>query len=441
MRVVNIGVYVVILAGIVLWYLDHKKVWENPVGKGIAAYPVLLGILFIANSASFVMTFVENREEQRIMRQGYAGDEISVTVRLERDDVTEEYRLPVRPRQYDSKETRQLMEQAFEELQAHMKGENSSYERISTDLNLELDYEQYPFDVSVEPEDYSLVDETGRIHNSEEELEASGFDQKEIEQGISTAVKITLSYGEITQDRTYPLTIVLQEQEPVERTFAAAKKKLTTLEQQKAGEESFELPDMVEGVRVMRTNDRGIGPLQILLFGGLLMGFAVVWDKEQKRQQIRRRQQQLLRSYPWFVNEMVLMLGAGMQVRHIFSQMLSEYQNMQTEDDRIPLIKELMVADQAFHLGMPEEQIYYQLGRRLGLSCYTKLMTLLEQNVVKGSRGLKDIFEQEEQAALEERKNLAKKLGEEAGTKLLGPMIVLLLIVMFMILVPAFMSF
>ena len=441
MRVVNIGVYVVILAGIVLWYLDHKKVWENPVGKGITAYPVLLGILFIANSASFVMTFVENREEQRIMRQGYAGDEISVTVRLEKDDVTEEYRLPVRPRQYDSKETRQLMEQAFEELQAHMKGENSSYERISTDLNLELDYEQYPFDVSVEPEDYSLVDETGRIHNSEEELEASGFDQKEIEQGISTAVKITLSYGEITQNRTYPLTIVLQEQEPVERIFAAAKKKLTSLEQKNAGKESFELPDMVEGVRVMRTNDRGIGPLQILLFGGLLMGFAVVWDKEQKRQQIRQRQQQLLRSYPWFVNEMVLMLGAGMQVRHIFSQMLSEYQNMQTEDDRIPLMKELMVADQAFHLGMPEEQIYYQLGRRLGLSCYTKLMTLLEQNVVKGSRGLKDIFEQEEQAALEERKNLAKKLGEEAGTKLLGPMIVLLLIVMFMILVPAFMSF
>ena len=61
MRVVNIGVYVVILAGMVLWYLDHKKVWENPVGKWITAYPVLLGILLIANSASFVMTFVENR--------------------------------------------------------------------------------------------------------------------------------------------------------------------------------------------------------------------------------------------------------------------------------------------------------------------------------------------------------------------------------------------
>ena len=90
---------------------------------------------------------------------------------------------------------------------------------------------------------------------------------------------------------------------------------------------------------------------------------------------------------------------------------------------------------------MAEEQIYYQLGRRLGIPAYIKLMTLLEQNVVKGSRGLRDIFEQEEQAALEERKNLARKLGEEAGTKLLGPMVLLLVIVMLLIMVPAFMSF
>ena len=37
--------------------------------------------------------------------------------------------------------------------------------------------------------------------------------------------------------------------------------------------------------------------------------------------------------------------------------------------------------------------------------------------------------------------NEAKKYGEEAGTKLLGPMILLLVIVMMMIMIPAFMSF
>ena len=42
--------------------------------------------------------------------------------------------------------------------------------------------------------------------------------------------------------------------------------------------------------------------------------------------------------------------------------------------------------------------------------------------------------------AFEERKNLAKKQGEEAGTKLLLPMFMLLAIVMVIVVVPAFMS-
>ena len=95
----------------------------------------------------------------------------------------------------------------------------------------------------------------------------------------------------------------------------------------------------------------------------------------------------------------------------------------------------------AIELGMSEEQAYYRLGRRLGIPCYIKIMTLLEQNMKRGGRGLVDMFEQEENIALEERKNLAKRYGEEAGTKLLGPMIVLLLVVMLMIMVPALWSF
>jgi len=44
-------------------------------------------------------------------------------------------------------------------------------------------------------------------------------------------------------------------------------------------------------------------------------------------------------------------------------------------------------------------------------------------------------------SAFELRKNLAKKLGEEAGTKLLLPLFMMLGVVMVMIVVPAFLSF
>lgn len=441
MRIINIILYLVMIAALLLWYVNEKRIWVNEAGKRIGSYRMLLVIAVIANSISFLLTFVEQTDSRLVERQGYDGEELPIHLQLEMDGQTEEYTLSVRPRQYSEEEAKRLMKEALNELNVSMKGENRSYEDITMDLNIVLDREKYPFDIDVQPEDYSLIDELGRVHNNEEELVLAGFEKEDMQKGISTAVKIVLTYGEWTMERRYPMTIHMREQEPVEQVFANAKKGLADLEQRKQEESTFLLPDEVEGVRILRTDQQGVQPGQVLILGVLFMGAALVWKKEQTRQQKQERKQKLLRSYPWFVNEMVLMLGAGMQVKHIFSQILEEYRVTQAADDREPLIRELMVADQAFHLGMAEEQIYYQLGRRLELPAYIKLMTLLEQNVVKGSRGLRDIFEQEEQAALEERKNMAKKLGEEAGTKLLGPMILLLVIVMLMVMLPAFMSF
>jgi hypothetical protein len=50
-------------------------------------------------------------------------------------------------------------------------------------------------------------------------------------------------------------------------------------------------------------------------------------------------------------------------------------------------------------------------------------------------------METEEQAAIQTRKELAKKRGEEAGTKLLFPMMVQMAIVMIIVVMPAILSF
>ena len=51
------------------------------------------------------------------------------------------------------------------------------------------------------------------------------------------------------------------------------------------------------------------------------------------------------------------------------------------------------------------------------------------------------LLEQEAQNAFEERKHAAKRYGEEAGTKLLFPMMLMLGIVMVILLVPAVLAF
>jgi len=64
----------------------------------------------------------------------------------------------------------------------------------------------------------------------------------------------------------------------------------------------------------------------------------------------------------------------------------------------------------------------------------------LEQNRKSGTRNLRTLLELELADAWEQRKNLARKLGEEAGTKLLLPLFLMLGIVMVIIMVPAMMS-
>ena len=67
-----------------------------------------------------------------------------------------------------------------------------------------------------------------------------------------------------------------------------------------------------------------------------------------------------------------------------------------------------------------------------------KLGTLLSQNIRKGNKDLLLKLRQEAAVALEERKNRARKAGEEAGTKLLLPMMMMLCIVMVLIMIPAY---
>ena len=90
--------------------------------------------------------------------------------------------------------------------------------------------------------------------------------------------------------------------------------------------------------------------------------------------------------------------------------------------------------------GTAEGEAYEKYGVRVGIPVYRKCGTMISQNLRKGSKGLSDLLKREAQEAFEERKNQAKKQGEEAGTKLMIPMFMMLAIVFVIVIVPAFFS-
>ncbi len=106
-----------------------------------------------------------------------------------------------------------------------------------------------------------------------------------------------------------------------------------------------------------------------------------------------------------------------------------------------PAYEEMVVTCREIESGVGERTAYEHFGERCGGRRYRKLSSLLIQNAKKGTKGLAALLEQEAEEAFEERKNSAKKLGEEAGTKLLFPMLLMLGIVIAIIMVPALLSF
>ena len=105
-----------------------------------------------------------------------------------------------------------------------------------------------------------------------------------------------------------------------------------------------------------------------------------------------------------------------------------------------PVYEEMLITLREMQGGVSEAEAYERFGKRCGTSTYLKFSTLLSQNLRKGSKGISDILRMEAIQSYENRKNTAKRLGEEAGTKLLVPMLGMLAVVFIMVMVPAFLS-
>ena len=102
--------------------------------------------------------------------------------------------------------------------------------------------------------------------------------------------------------------------------------------------------------------------------------------------------------------------------------------------------EELGVAMRQMHDGVSETKAVECFGRRCLLQQYLRFCSLITQNMKKGAEGMLAILETEAMDSLERRKEHALQLGEKAGTRLLFPMMLMLLIVMGIIMVPAFMT-
>lgn len=406
-----------------------------------------LMILLVGTILSFAM-YVSSRQKERELRvieRGGSERTVSLTAQLgeEGNQREETVTLQVEGKEYTQKEIDAYMEQIKEELPTLILGENEDIDHVTKPLNLFGSIDQNPVRVTWISGNYGLMDGKGKIRALEiaEEGELCMLTARLSCQGYEEEVRfyVRICPGEKTEDELLreELEQAIRRQEEADRT-------------------SWEitLPEEVAGNRVMwvrRTNDNSV--VILALAAALAAGVYFAKDRDLHKK-IRQRKGKLLLEYPEFVSRLVLLVGAGMTVRGAMYKMAETRQGRRTEASQGKAVhgkeaqgKASLIYDEVAYLcneldsGISEAKAYYNLGRRCGEQRYIRLCMLLSQNLRKGTAELTALLRGESAEAFEERKRNARRIGEEAGTKLLLPMSMMLVIVMMIIMVPAFLSF
>ncbi|HJB91668.1 MAG TPA: type II secretion system F family protein [Candidatus Eisenbergiella merdigallinarum] len=393
----------------------------------IGRYERLLALLLAGTgltAALLAASWLGEREAVDKLKRPVAGEggrSVSLDVQIG-EEAPEQVSLNVPERAFSPEEEDWLLEEASSRLSSQMEGEGWDPDAVRSDLELPRELCGGLVEVTWQSSDYDLMDGSGKIR-----------EQLLPEEGEAVTLTAVLSCGEDSRTLTFPLRLVPEETGASARLLREVGRRM----EEDSGEEEVPLPAEFEGQKVS-WYEPASAPFAwsaLLTAAGCLALYAA-WDRD-LLEEGKRRREELALAYPSFLAKTALFAGTGMPLRTIFFRMAKDGQKRGAG----PVEEELLRACREMESGVTQLQAIESFGRRCGLPQYKKYASLLSQNLQRGTGGLLEALNREAEDAFEERKRYAKRRGDEAQTRLLAPMLMMLAVIMMLILVPACFSF
>lgn len=399
---------------------------------------IKMAVIFIVGVIAFAGVFwmdnnekvIQNENGEAAVKRNRPGDgkreeELQVQIGKTEEVITVE----IEEEQFSDTELQENFENAGRELETLILGENQSLDEVRNNLNLITRIPSRGIQVAWELDNYKVM-------NLQGELVTDAL----TEEGTPVKLDAVLSYKGEKAIHTFYVNLFPPRLTGTEKQLKKLNEEIERLDEETREDDTMLLPKTIEGIPVAwhyATDYRAVG---ILFLGTAFTMLVYASDRQKKRDEEEERIRQLERDYPQLINKFTLYLGAGMPVRKVWFKLAEDYSRHEKEKGERALYEEMVYVMHEMKSGAAESECYERFGERCGLTVYRKFGTLLSQNLKKGTRGLADILKQEAVNSFEERKNLARKLGEEAGTKLLLPMFLMFAMVLAIIVVPAFLS-
>ena len=370
-------------------------------------------------------------EGTHLLRNEWGEGNYTVILRGITETTEGEITYEIKERILSGEERLALKEQLLNELPQIIAGENENLMMVKRDLNLVTRVEGYPFSLVWQSSDHNRVRSDGKVNTANIPTD-----------GEMITLRVTGTYEDERWEEKIPVKLLPVTLTPREQYLAAMQEELFENDLLYREKSKVVLPEKIGEEAVIWEEKKKDYSYIPLLLCALCASCVPVLQKRKRKAEREKRSRELNRCYPEFVLRLGLYIGAGLNVKNAFLRMGNEYQEQKRRTGKVQLLyEEIQVCNNGFLNGMPESEVYREWGKRCGEMKYRKLAFLLISHLRQGNEKILSLLSDETDAALEERRNLARKKGEEAGTKLLFPMMLMLVVVMFLILLPAFSGF
>lgn len=408
-----------------------KKKWnEGEQSRWILPGICVVGSLVLYGFLSFFAKGESEIAGNRLERGGYSDG--NSVYEVEVDGLLDEpvdLTLEISPRIYTEAEAEKVFEEIMDGMEEKICGKNKSFMEVREDLKLPSRWE----DSGVRLLWYS---------ENPEWISADGKIEQTVEEPQDVQLQVHMSAGKYQSDYLIFLRLMPKIQTEEEELKSGLIREILKREEAGQSEPWVELPGTYQGKQLIyRRKEQNL--YAAIPFLGIVSAF-LLFSQEgaKKRREEKLREKELLMDYAELVSKLMVLIGAGLTVRSAWERMVKDYElalNSRRMKHRVAYEE---MRQTAFELanGISESTAFREFGKRCKVQQYLKLSSLLEQNRRSGMKNLRAILTAEMEDAFEARKNLARTMGEEAGTKLLAPLFMMLGIVMVMIMVPAMMT-
>lgn len=402
----------------------EKKYWEEKIKLPL----FLAGISFLIAGLLTVNSLCAEEEKLSYLIRGEAGEgsrNYNFYVMNEQEKETWQMNVRVEERKPSEEEAQERFSEIYEYIQKNIVGENGTLDEVRTSLSLMETIKELGCTIQWTSDDLQIIDTFGNVKN------------ETLEEPCMVYLTAEVGYG--GYEKMYYFSAMVYPEEKGEQSWIEnVEKQIQKVELDSREEKYVTLPDEVEEKQISYQNEVKQGGYSAVLLG-LLAATALFWQKDcVLPEKQKKREAELMRDYASVVSKLTLLLGAGMTLRMAWERIVEDGMKHKRKS---ALHEEMQVTYYELKQGVAEGMAYKNFGRRIGLKPYRKLGNLLEQNLRRGNTGLSKLLEAEVTESFELRKSRALIAGEEASSKLLIPMFLMLLVVLVICIAPALLSF